>query len=89
MHSFPRHPHPPLIHRVKMHDKRVLTCISAMMGLDVIGPDGETTMDDDTPAAASSSKTATPPPSAAPKEEKMDVDKTPEQISVGKTLDLG
>lgn len=75
-----------------MHDKRLLTCISAMMGLDVIGPDDDISdMDADTPPAARSSPTkhTTPPPRAPPKqEEKMDVDKTSEQINVGESCML-
>lgn len=80
----PHHP-PPFACREKMHDKRLLTCISVMMGLDVIGPDDDVDMDaaaDTTPSTASPKNT--PPPRAPPKEEKMDVDKTPTQINVGR-----
>lgn len=82
----------PELLREKMHDKRLLTCISAMMGLDVIGPDDDISdMDADTPPAARSSpsKHTTPPPRAPPKLEEMDVDKTPEQISAMKEKELG
>lgn len=80
----------PELLREKMHDKRLLTCISVMMGLDVIGPDDEAEMEDASETTASTaSPKSTPPPRAAQKEEKMDVDKTPAQISALKEKEAG
>lgn len=80
----------PELLREKMHDKRLLTCISVMMGLDVIGPDDEAEMEDapETTTSTASQKT-TPPPRTPQKEEKMDVDKTPAQISALKEKEAG
>ena len=75
---------PPSTHRDKMHDKRLLTCIGVMMGLDRMGVDEEEMEDASETTTSSASPKNTPPPRTAQKEEKMDVDKTPAQINVGR-----
>ncbi|MPC44429.1 Stress-induced-phosphoprotein 1 [Portunus trituberculatus] len=72
-----------------MHDKRLLTCISVMMGLDVIGADDEAEMEDASETTTSNASSKNTPSPRAQKEEKMDVDKTPEQISAMKEKEAG
>lgn len=69
----------------QLNDKRVLTTLSVLLGMDVSG----TGMDDDDYESDSPpppKKTPTPPPK---KEEKMEVDKTPEQLKALSEKELG
>lgn len=77
----------------RMYNKKLLTCLSVMAGLNSLDPESDDDADMDFPANSTSSgfppRNTPPPPHATSREERMDVDKTPKQISALKEKEAG